>query len=65
MNILDENIIDSQRRRLQGWRISVRQIGYNVGRQGIKDDEIIPLLHDLRRPTFFTLDSGFFSRDLC
>ena len=31
MNILDENIIDNQRRQLNSWRIRVRQIGYEVG----------------------------------
>jgi hypothetical protein len=28
----------------------------------MKDDEIIPLLHSLRRPTFFTRDLGFYER---
>ena len=60
MNILDENIDREQRRLLQSWRISVRQIGYDVGQLGIKDDAIIPLLHQLRRPTFFTRDRDFF-----
>jgi len=35
------------------------------GRKGMKDDEIIPLLCSLRRPTFFTRDLGFYERDLC
>ncbi len=65
MNILDENIIDNQRQLLRSWRISTRQIGHEVGRQGIKDKEIIPLLHQLRRPTFFTRDSDFYERNLC
>lgn len=43
MNILDENVLKSQRQILQSWRISIRQIGYDVGRRGMKDDEIIPL----------------------
>ena len=30
----------------------------------MKDDEIIPLLHQLDRPTFFTLDGGFYDRRL-
>jgi len=29
----------------------------------LQDDEIIPLLHSLRRPTFFTRDLRFFTRD--
>lgn len=47
------------------WRVSIRQIGYDTGRKGIQDDEIIPLLHQLRRLTFFTRDSDFFDRKLC
>ena len=65
MNVLDENIPRNQRELLLSWRFSVRQIGYDVGRKGIQDDEIIPLLHQLRRPTFFTRDSDFFNRKLC
>jgi hypothetical protein len=47
------------------WRISVRQIGYDIGREGMQDAEIIPLLHQLSRPTFFTLDDDYYRRDLC
>ncbi len=65
MNILDENILKDQRELLFSWRIKIRQIGYDVGRKGIQDDEIIPLLLQLRRPTFFTLDSDFYDRNLC
>jgi len=58
--ILDENIIASQRLLLRKWRIRFMQIGKETGRQGMKDlDEIIPLLHLSRRPTFFTHDLGF------
>jgi len=60
MIILDENFPDSQRQLLKGWRISFRQIAFESGREGMKDDEIIPLLHGLNRPTFFTLDVDFF-----
>jgi hypothetical protein len=60
MIILDENFPDSQRLILAGWRIAVRQIGQDIGREGMQDDEIIPLLHQLTRPTFFTLDADFF-----
>jgi hypothetical protein len=59
VNILDENIIDSQRQRLRHWRIAIRHMGYDVGRQGMKDQEIIALLHRLRRPTFFTREEDF------
>ena len=65
MNILDENVPESQRVLLQTGRIPVRQIGQDVGRMGMKDDAIIPLLHHLDRPTFFTLDCDFYLRSLC
>jgi hypothetical protein len=65
VNILDENIPESQRQILRSWRVPIRQIGRDVGRKGMKDDEIIPLLRGLRRPTFFTRDLGFYERDLC
>ncbi len=65
MNILDENIPENQRQLLRSWRIPMRQIGYDVGRQGLKDSEIIPLLLQLRRATFFSLDSDFYKRELC
>jgi len=65
MNVLDENIPDSQRQLLRSWRIPVRQIGHEVGRQGMKDEEIIPFLHELPSVTFFTRDLGFYRRRLC
>ena len=65
MNILDENIIASQRQLLRSWRIRVRQIGYDMAQKGISDEQIIPFLLQRRRPTFFTRDLGFFERYLC
>jgi len=65
MNILDENIPESQRQLLRNWRIHIRQIGYEVGRKGMKDEEIIPFLHQIRKATFFTRDLGFYERRLC
>ena len=44
MNILDENVPESQRQLLRSWRIRVSQIGDDVGRKGMKDEAIIPLL---------------------
>ncbi len=65
MNVLDENIIAPERERLRRWRIHFRCIGDELGRPGMKDiDEIIPLLHGLRRPTFFTRDHGFYRPSL-
>jgi len=65
MNILDENISKSQRQLLESWRISIKQIGINTGRNGMKDSEIITFLQKLRRPTFFTRDDDFFKPQLC
>lgn len=65
MIILDENFPDSQCQLLRGWRISFKQIAFDIGREGLKDNEIIPLLHQLNQPTFFTLDDDFFKRQLC
>jgi len=66
MILLDENIPDDQRQLLRKWRLRPRQIGQDVGRQGMKDKEqIVPFLHKLDHPTFFTLDMGFFAKDFC
>lgn len=64
MNILDEHIPVEQRQLLKSWRFPVRQIGYDAGRPGMKDDEVIPLLRRLRQPSFFTLDFDFYKRQL-
>ncbi len=65
MNILDENVPKNQRQLLESWRIRIRQVGFNVGRRGMQDDEIIPFLQQRRRPTFFTRDEDFYDRQLC
>lgn len=65
MNILDENIPESQRQLLRSWRIHVRQIGADIVQQGMKDENIISLLYRLRKPTFFTRDLDFYGRRLC
>lgn len=65
MIVLDENITLEQRQLLQSWHISVRHIGYDLGREGIKDAEIIPMFHQLRHLTFFTRDFDFYKRALC
>jgi hypothetical protein len=65
MNLLDENIIASQRELLRSWKISIRQLGYDFEEQGLQDDQIISLLHQHRHTTFFTRDLGFYDRNLC
>ncbi|MDQ3011844.1 MAG: hypothetical protein M3X11_14185 [Acidobacteriota bacterium] len=60
MNILDENIPFGQRQPLSDRGIHFRQIAREIGRMGLDDrEQIIPLLHRLRRPTFFTRDQDF------
>jgi hypothetical protein len=65
VNVLDEHVPAEQRELLKSWRIAVRQIGRDLGRPGMQDDQIIVLLRRLRLPTFFTLDSDFYQRGLC
>jgi hypothetical protein len=65
MNVLDENVRDDQRTLLRQWRIPFRQIGKELARAGIQDENLLPLLHRLKRPTFFTQDEDFFKRQLC
>lgn len=65
MNVLDENIIESQCVLLSRWRVRFRQIGVGLGQAGIDDQSIVALLHGLRRPTFFTRDRDFYERRLC
>lgn len=65
MIILDENFPESQRQLLRGRHVPLRQIGDEVGRKGMQDEEILPFLRHHRRTTFFTLDQGFYRRQLC
>lgn len=60
MNVLDENIIASQRAQFRRWRIPFRQVGYELANQGAADAHITPLLLRLKQPTFFTRDFDFF-----
>lgn len=59
MNLLDENIPAGQRAQLERWGVRVRQIGQEVGRLGMHDDEIITLILGMRRVTLFTRDRDF------
>lgn len=45
MILLDENFPESQHQLLRSWRIRPQQIGYEIGRKGMQDEEIIPFLH--------------------
>jgi hypothetical protein len=66
MIVVDENIPEDQCQLLRKWRFHIQQIGQDVGQQGMKDQEhVLPLLHKLNRPTFFTHDLDFFAHNLC
>jgi hypothetical protein len=65
MIVLDENMEESLRDRLGNLGMRIRQIGVDLAPKGIKDDNVIPLLHQLRSPTFFTQDSHYWDRRLC
>jgi len=64
VNVLDENVQQHERSKLTDWRIHTRQIGQDLGRGGLQDPEIIPLLHHLPRPTFFARDRYFYGPTL-
>lgn len=65
MIVIDENIVRGQRERLFELKIHFRQIGFEIGWRGMTDrNDVIPLLHTLRRPTFFTSDIDFYKTDL-
>ena len=64
MNLLDENIRDDQRTLLRKWRIPFRQVGKEISRSGIEDEDLIPLLHRLHRATLFTQDQDFARQEL-
>ncbi|MGB8371041.1 MAG: hypothetical protein ACLPYZ_06570 [Limisphaerales bacterium] len=65
MNLLDENFPEDQLPLLKERHIPFRRIGHEVACWGVKDAEIIPLLHRLQGVTFFTQDRDFFKATLC
>ncbi len=60
MLVLDENLPDGQQQLLRKARIRFRVIGVEVGAAGTQDENLIPVLHRLARPTFFSLDRDFY-----
>jgi hypothetical protein len=65
MNVLDENLAAQQCDKLRAWRIPFRQIGRHLSMHGALDENLIPLLHQLPQPTFFTHDKDFCRASLC
>ena len=63
MLVLDENLPEGQRLWLRKWRIHFRAIGIEVAASGTKDINLIPFLHRLANPTFFSLDRDFYRPD--
>jgi hypothetical protein len=63
MLIADENLPAGQRRWLRKWRIHVRVVGVDMALRGATDENLLPLLHRLPQPTFFTLDQDFYRSD--
>ena len=61
MFILDENISNIERLKLLKLNIKVKQIGVDINVKGIQDEDIIPFLHSLKDPTFFSWDSDFYN----
>ncbi len=45
---------------LEARRIPARQIGFDWGKKGLQDDEIIIALRRLNKATLFTRDVGFY-----
>ena len=60
MLVLDENLPADQRQLLRKWRIRFRVVGVEIAESGAEDENLIPVLHSLPRPTFFTLDRNFY-----
>ena len=63
MNVLDENVPRDQADLLRQWGIRFRSISRDLGYQGIHDDDILPLLLSLKKPTLLTRDEDFFGRN--
>ena len=64
MILLDENIRQDQGVQLRRWRAPFRHLVDDIAPAGTKDPDIIPLLHRLKQPTFFTHDRDFFQQRL-
>jgi hypothetical protein len=63
--LLDENITAAAEEQLRRWRISVRVIAGHLTHKGAKDSDLLPILHRLAQPTFFTHDRDFWTSSLC
>jgi hypothetical protein len=64
VNVLDENVTRDQADLLRQWSIRFRSISRDFRRQGMHDDNVIPFLLRLKKPTLLTRDADFFERRL-
>ena len=63
--VLDEHLAhEVVTESLKSW-ITVEQIGFELKRKGLSDEEVIRLLRRLKRRTLVTLDKGFYAPKLC
>jgi hypothetical protein len=63
MLVIDENLPASQRQLLRKWSVRYRAVGVEIAAPGTRDENLIPVLHQLAAPMFFTLDRHFFRAD--
>lgn len=63
MTLLDENMPHGRQMIQLG--IALRQVGYEWGRKGMSDEEILAVLRGKRRTTFLTCDQGLYRRPNC
>lgn len=63
--VLDENFSEHEVSRLRERRVRLRVIGVDLAVKGADDMQVLlPLLHRLKQPTFFTRDRDFWRREL-
>jgi hypothetical protein len=60
MLLLDENLPAHQRQSLREWRVRFRVVSVDLALAGTADENLIPMLHRLAQPTFFSLDRNFY-----
>jgi len=60
MLVLDENLPAGQQQLLRKWRIRFRTVGVDLAASGTDDENLIPVLHHLPQPSFFSLDRDFY-----
>jgi hypothetical protein len=63
LTLLDENM--PQARQMIQSGIAHRQVGFEWGRKGMPDEEILAALRRQKRTTFLTCDQGLYRRENC